>query len=86
MKIDTLVEFSVSQAERETQKRLLKWLSPEVVDPAQNYEAALLSRQPLTGRWFLKSSVFSSWLDSKSSLLWVHGIRRSPSTLASVHG
>ena len=86
VKLENLVELSISQAERDAQKRLLKWLSPEVVDPTQNYTAALLSRQPFTGRWFLASSVFRSWLDSKSSLLWVHGIRRSPSTLASVPG
>ena len=77
VKIDSLMDSATSKADQEKKKRLLEWLRPEEVDPDQNYEAALLSRQPSTGQWFLKSDIFNAWLEAKkSSFLWLHSIRK----------
>lgn len=77
VKIDSLIDSATSQADNEKEKRLMKWLHPEEADPDQNYEAALLSRQPLTGKWFLDSDIFTNWCEAeKSSFLWLHAIRK----------
>lgn len=77
VKIDHLLDSATLQADHEKEKRLLNWLRPEEVDPNQNYEAALLSRQPLTGKWFLDSDIFKTWFEAeKPSFLWLHAIRK----------
>ncbi|MCJ1437731.1 hypothetical protein MMC27_007118 [Xylographa pallens] len=60
---------------------MVKWLT--VTDPSFNYRAALKKHQPSTGEWFLELEQFRKWKDTRSSLLWLHGIPGCGKTILS---
>ncbi|KAI0435423.1 hypothetical protein F5Y09DRAFT_327738 [Xylaria sp. FL1042] len=49
-----------------------KWLSPP--NPSTNYNNALKSRHPGSGKWFLNHAAYSRWKSHAGSFLWLHGI------------
>lgn len=54
------------------QKKLLDWLSK--IDPSRNHNAAIETKEPKTGEWFIKSETFTQWVES-AGLIWLYGIR-----------
>lgn len=47
------------------------WL--KAPDANINHNAACQKKHPLTGRWFVTSPTFTTWLVKKNSLLWLNG-------------
>ena len=58
--------------------KVIKWLA--TTDPNSNHSAARQKWEPETGAWFLLSSEFGQWLQSKRSL-WLHGIPGAGKTI-----
>ena len=58
--------------------KIIKWLA--TTDPHSNHSAARQKWEPETGAWFLLSSEFGQWLQSKKSL-WLHGIPGAGKTI-----
>lgn len=58
-----------SDVERE---RIYRWLAGQ--DPSTNFYKARERHQAMTGSWLIKSRQFSTWIESPSSFLWLHGI------------
>lgn len=69
-----LAALEKAQRSGERQK-ILEWIYSSV-DPSENYNNAIKSREPETGLWFLESDTFAKWIRSPK-LLWLTGIRRS---------
>ena len=67
-------DFAADRSKR-YRTSIIKWLT--VTDPSFNYHAALKKHQPSTGEWFLELEQFRKWKDTRSSLLWLHGICKS---------
>ncbi|KAH0533900.1 hypothetical protein FGG08_007482, partial [Glutinoglossum americanum] len=63
----------------EHRDKIIRWLS--ATDPSSNHHAACKKRQPTTGEWLIKRADFEEWKRTQNSLLWLHGIRLSPSLL-----
>ena len=61
---------------------LENWLSPP--DLSKNFNTAVQARHEGTAEWFTQSAVFKSWKES-SSLLWIHGKRKSSVLLRALH-
>ncbi|MCJ1385865.1 hypothetical protein MMC17_008989 [Xylographa soralifera] len=72
-----------SAADRSERYRtsMIKWLT--ATDPSSNYHAALKKHQPSTGEWLLELEQFRKWKDTRSSLLWLHGIPGCGKTILS---
>lgn len=62
-------------------RKLNKWLSPP--DPSTNYNKALRQRYEGTSKWFLKTTVYSTWKTEGNSFLWLHGIPGCGKTILS---
>jgi hypothetical protein len=60
---------------QEENRKLMRWVTPESIDPHESYESALRLRRAETGRWFLRSAQFEDFLESNGGLFWVHGNR-----------
>lgn len=60
----------------EKHRTLLKRLSP--VDSTLNHELASSLQQEGTGKWFLRSEAFKTWLEKDNDFLWLRGIRACP--------
>lgn len=56
-------------------EKINRWLAAPL--PSSNHNAAVKNRQPSTGEWFTQSKEFADWKIGKSSLIWLHGIRKS---------
>lgn len=65
---------------QEKSRELMPWLSPDDIDPDEDYETALQVRHFATGRWFLESPVFQKFLEGGSGLFWLYGSRKSHHT------
>ncbi|KAI1264390.1 hypothetical protein F5Y18DRAFT_417729 [Xylariaceae sp. FL1019] len=52
--------------------RVGSWLSPP--DPSTNYNNALKSRHPGSGKWLLKHPAYLGWESERNSFLWLTGI------------
>jgi hypothetical protein len=63
----------------ENLNKITEWLS--TTDPSSNHHAACRKRQPTTGEWFIVRADFEEWKRARNSLLWLYGIRLSPSLL-----
>jgi hypothetical protein len=50
---------------------ILQWLAPS--DQWHAHTAAVESREPDTGLWFLDGDLFKQWLEEPASLLWIYG-------------
>ena len=55
----------------EDRLKVLEWLAP--LDQSKVQNAALDSREPDTGAWFLEGESFEAWTNSPSSLFWLYG-------------
>jgi hypothetical protein len=51
--------------------QILQWLAPS--DQWQAHTAAVKSRDPDTGLWFLDGDLLKQWLEESASLLWIYG-------------
>jgi len=58
-------------------RRIKALLDPP--DPSEYYLAAKDRRDPDSGVWLMKDTRYDLWRQSPSSLLWIHGIRKSGS-------
>ena len=59
------------EQDRVTEHRsLFEWLDP--VQPRNNYEKAASLHEEHTGQWIFTNSVFKTWLDAPSGVLWLH--------------
>ena len=47
------------------------WL--KALDATLNHNAACAKRHPGTGAWFIKDSIFTTWLTQDNSFLWLNG-------------
>lgn len=59
--------------------KVSQWLAPVDVEP--NHTTAKKLRHSGTGRWFLQSDIFRSWLSSDNAFLWVHAIPGAGKTI-----
>jgi ankyrin repeat domain-containing protein 50 len=57
--------------DEDLRQKILEWLAPPEYSSSHNQ--AREKCQPGTGRWLLKSSLFSEWIRGSSSKLWLHG-------------
>ena len=55
----------------EDRLKVLEWLAP--LDQSKVQNAALDSREPGTGAWFLEGESFEAWINSPSSVFWLYG-------------
>ena len=55
------------------ERDVINWFSP--LDFSSKQNDALSRRQEGTGQWLLKSTEFSSWLDTAGTVLWCPGMR-----------
>jgi hypothetical protein len=53
---------------------VIRWLNEGVGDPSSNHESAKKKREPTTGRWFIESDDFKSWIQRTRTFAWLHGI------------
>ena len=53
-------------------RKVLAWIQPH--DPHQNHEMNATLSYPETGRWFIESDEFKSWLRCPGARLWCYGI------------
>ena len=51
-------------------RSLFEWLDP--VQPRTNYEKATSLHEEHTGQWIFSNSIFQTWLDARSGVLWLH--------------
>lgn len=58
---------------QERLRELMLWIAPDDIDPDDSYESALGLRQSATGRWFLMSTQFRTFLGGPSGLFWIYG-------------
>ncbi|MCJ1423797.1 hypothetical protein MMC29_001682 [Sticta canariensis] len=58
---------------------LRDWL--KAPDATIDHNAACIKKYPGTGMWFVKSSVFSRWLEEQNSFLWLNGFAGSGKTV-----
>lgn len=63
------------------QEKITLWLSAP--DPSRNQIEAMKRRCKGTSRWFLESSIFSSWKSTSNSFLWLYGIPGCGKTILS---
>ncbi|KAK5059791.1 hypothetical protein LTR84_009674 [Exophiala bonariae] len=77
--IATVVETVQIRELNETQKKILRWLSP--VDPSASHEAATRIHQAGTNDWFLHGSEFQNWYAAKRSFLWLSGLPGAGKTI-----
>jgi Cdc6-like AAA superfamily ATPase len=62
-----------------TDSQLLNWLTPVDYGPRQHYLLSI--RQPGTGRWFLDSEEFRTWLQNSKHTLFCPGIPGAGKTI-----
>lgn len=60
-------------------QKLKRWLSPP--DPSTNYNIGLRDLHEETASWFLQGRIFQEWYLT-GPLLWIHGKRMFPRSLA----
>jgi hypothetical protein len=60
-------------------QKLKRWLSPP--DPSTNYNVGLRDLHEETASWFLEGRIFREWYLT-GPLLWIHGKRTFPGSLA----
>ena len=60
-------------------QKLKRWLSPP--DPSTNYNIGLRELHKETASWFLQGRIFQEWY-LRGPLLWIHGKRTFPESLA----
>jgi erythromycin esterase-like protein len=75
------VDIAVQRTD-EFRDKIIQWLS--TTDPSSNRHAACKKRQPTTGEWLAKRPEFQEWKGTRSSLLWLHGIRKTFSYFARI--
>ncbi|KAF7194203.1 hypothetical protein HII31_04440 [Pseudocercospora fuligena] len=56
---------------RDTINDIISWLAAP--DASYTHHEAYRKHEPGTGRWFLDSEKYSSWLTAGSRILWLHG-------------
>ena len=59
----------------QTSSHLCAWL--KAPDATIEHNAACAKKHPATGRWFIDSPQFLSWLTKESSVIWLHGFAGS---------
>jgi hypothetical protein len=64
--------------------QILQWLAPS--DQWQAHTAAVKSRDPDTGLWFLGGDLLKQWLEEPASLLWIYGGGQFPSLIPPLSG
>jgi DNA replication protein DnaC len=52
-------------------------------DPSTNHNAARKKHKPTTGKWFLESEQFVSWMHGRITSIWLHGIPGTGKTILS---
>ena len=77
-RISTDCEASPVLSGNQLQESIYKWLSPP--DPSTNHNVACRTYHKQTATWFFQGSIFQEW-KSAGSLLWIHGMRLSTSSL-----
>lgn len=82
LNVDAVKGAILEQLDDSKRQQLMDWACPEDTGSEESYEAALRLKQPMTGKWFLESHVFRQWLETKNTLLWLHGIRELFHTVA----
>jgi ankyrin repeat domain-containing protein 50 len=60
---------------------IIRWLNAGVGDPSSSYELAKQKREPMTGRWFIESDDFKSWIQRTRTSAWLHGIPGAGKTI-----
>jgi len=60
-------------------ERVLSWLS--LNESQNNHNNARKKHEPTTGDWFLQSEMFTQWLNSTNSSLWLYGKAGSGKTI-----
>lgn len=66
-----------TQMNQHEAREIVQWLCPLPSDGAYaSLENALHRRLPGTGKWFLQSEEFTNWIKSKSSTIWITGLRK----------
>lgn len=63
------------------QGKIERWL--HAPDPSIDFNKALQQRHKDSGRWFLESSAFATWMTRPNSFLWLYGIPGCGKTILS---
>jgi uncharacterized protein YukE len=79
--IQTISINQTGMAQSMQNKAIVGWLNAGVGDPSINYELAKKKREPSTGRWFLESDDFKSWIQRTRTFAWLHGIPGAGKTI-----
>lgn len=74
--IADLQSWTMGRDEADERREVLSWLDTNSINMEHNLKAASKHRQPGTGEWLFELSTFKAWATGKSSILWIHGIRR----------
>lgn len=70
-----LSDNAKAQISQEETRNIVNWLCPLPSDGARNsLDNALKIRLPGTGKWFLDSDAYQSWINSKAGTIWITGL------------
>ena len=69
-----LHQTTINMANSQHHVALMAWVSPYNVDPFDDYQAALIRRQPGTGAWLTHSESFKTWSQHGHGMFWLRGL------------